>query len=221
MRMLAVLGMALASLLGGCAAHGETAYGGNPRAVRAERSSHDGNPRAVRAERSSHDGRFSWGAALRVPEPVFVHEGTIPQARDPARDRAEKRVTRLSTEMPAILPMNGTVLLFDLSRQRFAAYEDGVIAQRGDVVVWGPISSGMRGHRTPTGTFRVEWKTREHISTKYPARRWPQESGGAVMPHAVFFTKSGEAIHAGDITRPFASHGCIRVSVKMEAFLWR
>ena len=34
----------------------QSSHEGNPRAVRAEQSSHEGNPRAVRAEQSSHEG---------------------------------------------------------------------------------------------------------------------------------------------------------------------
>jgi hypothetical protein len=149
---------------------------------------------------TAYTGRFSWGAQLAPPV-------------SSSRERADEWVGRLGIEMPAMIPLGGTVLLFDLEHQRFAAYENGVIAERRGFTVWGPISSGMRTpkYRTPAGKFRIAWKSKLHWSEKYEAE----------MPHAAFFGPQGEAIHAGVITRPFASHGCIRVSPVMAAFLWR
>ncbi len=67
------------------------------------------------------------------------------------------------------------------------------------------ISSGRRGYRTPTGTYRPQWMTKMHYSKKYD---------NAPMPHSVFY-HGGYAIHAtyatGRLGAP-ASHGCIRLS---------
>ena len=67
-------------------------------------------------------------------------------------------------------------------------------------VVRGPvrISHGRAGFRTPPGTFRVSFKSRDHVSSIYDAE----------MPYAVFFN-GGIAFHQGDVRS--RSHGCIRL----------
>ena len=70
----------------------------------------------------------------------------------------------------------------------------------GGEVVTGPvrISHGRAGFRTPPGTFRVSFKSRDHVSSIYDAE----------MPYAVFFN-GGIAFHQGDVRS--RSHGCIRL----------
>ena len=64
------------------------------------------------------------------------------------------------------------------------------------------ISSGRRGHGTPTGTFPILEKSRFHRSNIY---------SNAPMPFMQRLTWGGIALHAGyDPGRP-ASHGCIRL----------
>lgn len=69
-----------------------------------------------------------------------------------------------------------------------------------------PVSTGTTdGHRTPSGTFSALWLDEKHASSKYE---------NAPMPHSVFFTKLGHAIHGsndvGHLGQP-ASHGCVRL----------
>ena len=66
------------------------------------------------------------------------------------------------------------------------------------------VSSGKRGHRTPTGTYRPGRMYREYYSRKYD---------NSPMPHSIFF-RGGYAIHGTGYTRSLgrpASHGCIRL----------
>lgn len=72
----------------------------------------------------------------------------------------------------------------------------------GGQVTYGPtpITSGMPGHRTPPGLFRVQWKDRNHHSSLFH---------NAPMPYSVFFTDTGIAFHEGSLSR--ASHGCIHL----------
>ncbi|MGH1352896.1 MAG: L,D-transpeptidase [Methyloligellaceae bacterium] len=66
------------------------------------------------------------------------------------------------------------------------------------------VSSGGRGHRTPTGKYRPtrlheEWYSRTYYNTP--------------MPHSIFF-HHGYAIHATTYVRSLgrpASHGCVRL----------
>jgi len=66
------------------------------------------------------------------------------------------------------------------------------------------ISSGKRGYRTPTGTYRPGRMYREYYSRKYNM---------SPMPHSIFF-RGGYAIHGTGYTRQLgspASHGCVRL----------
>ena len=68
------------------------------------------------------------------------------------------------------------------------------------------VSTGKSGHTTPSGNFSAFRMEAEHFS---------KEWDNAPMPHSVFFTKQGHAIHGSyDIKRlglP-ASHGCVRLA---------
>ncbi|HKR51643.1 MAG TPA: L,D-transpeptidase [Pseudonocardiaceae bacterium] len=73
---------------------------------------------------------------------------------------------------------------------------------KGGQVTYGPtpITSGKPGYRTPSGTFTVLWKDRNHRSRAF---------GNAPMPYSVFFTHSGIAFHQGSLKVP--SHGCVHL----------
>ena len=69
-----------------------------------------------------------------------------------------------------------------------------------------PVSTGIPSHETPNGSFRTFRMEEDHYS---------KEFDDAPMPHAIFFTKIGHAIHGTDsegrLGSP-ASHGCVRLS---------
>jgi lipoprotein-anchoring transpeptidase ErfK/SrfK len=78
--------------------------------------------------------------------------------------------------------------------------------------VW-PISSGMQGYATQTGTFQPQWTARMWYS-----RQWDM----APMPNSVFFNR-GTAFHATTATGMLgrrASHGCIRLHPANAAKLY-
>jgi lipoprotein-anchoring transpeptidase ErfK/SrfK len=64
------------------------------------------------------------------------------------------------------------------------------------------VSSGMPGHETPTGTFNILEKAKEHRSNLYE---------DAPMPYMQRLTWDGVALHAGKVGAEPASHGCIRL----------
>jgi L,D-transpeptidase catalytic domain len=77
-----------------------------------------------------------------------------------------------------------------------------------------PVSTGMRGHRTPSGSFRAFRMEEEHFS-----KEWDD----APMPNSIFFTPAGHAIHGSLATRRLgtpASHGCVRLSPEHAATLF-
>ena len=69
-----------------------------------------------------------------------------------------------------------------------------------------PVSTGIPSRETPTGSFRTFRMEEDHYS---------KEFDDAPMPHAIFFTKVGHAIHGTDSVNRLgmpASHGCVRLS---------
>ena len=93
-------------------------------------------------------------------------------------------------------------------------------AQRMDVAVDGqtrytwPVSTGTAGHDTPNGSYKPFRMEATHFS-----REWDN----APMPHAIFFTQVGHAIHGTNHTRRLgrpASHGCVRLSQRNAATLF-
>jgi L,D-transpeptidase catalytic domain len=77
-----------------------------------------------------------------------------------------------------------------------------------------PVSTGNPSHETPNGTFRAFRMEADHFS---------KEFDDAPMPHSIFFTKVGHAIHGTDSERWLGtpvSHGCVRLSKANAATLY-
>jgi len=91
------------------------------------------------------------------------------------------------------------VATIDLSAQRMYVSVGGKAAY-----TWA-VSTGRRGYRTPTGSYRPTRMHREYYSRKY---------NGSPMPHSIFF-RGGYAIHGTYYTKHLgrpASHGCVRLA---------
>ena len=77
-----------------------------------------------------------------------------------------------------------------------------------------PVSTGIPSRETPSGSFRAFRMEESHFS---------KEFDDAPMPHSIFFTKIGHAIHGteseGRLGAP-ASHGCVRLSRANAATLY-
>ncbi len=87
------------------------------------------------------------------------------------------------------------------------------IDEEGVVIRQTKISSGAARYRTPSGTFKVYYKKRYHMSTKYP-----DDYGVNNMNHSLFF-KGGFAIHSGNPRQQ--SHGCIHVHPKDSGYIFK
>ncbi|WP_458760073.1 L,D-transpeptidase [Afipia sp. TerB] len=77
-----------------------------------------------------------------------------------------------------------------------------------------PVSSGNPSHETPNGKFRTFRMEEDHYS---------KEFDDAPMPHSIFFTKLGHAIHGTDSVKSLGmpvSHGCVRLSRANATTLW-
>ncbi len=88
----------------------------------------------------------------------------------------------------------------DKDAQMMAVAVDGA-----ELYQW-PVSTGIPSHETPNGSFRTFRMEEDHYSKQFD---------DAPMPHAIFFTKFGHAIHGTDSVDRLgspASHGCVRLS---------
>lgn len=119
-----------------------------------------------------------YGQPLPVPLPV----------------QAAPRVTM----PPAVTDVlrSGVLIVISKSDQRMHVFKDGVL--------WAtsPVSTGKRGHGTPSGVFPILQKKAFHRSNIY---------SNAPMPFMQRLTWRGIAIHAGRLPGYPASHGCIRL----------
>jgi lipoprotein-anchoring transpeptidase ErfK/SrfK len=113
-------------------------------------------------------------------------------------DKAEKHVS----EAPPKEPLQ---IVVSIAEQRVSLYGDGALVARS------AVSTGMRGHPTPTGIFSVIQKHKWHHSNIY---------SGAPMPYMQRITWSGVALHAGVLPGYPASHGCIRLRNEFAVRLW-
>jgi hypothetical protein len=96
----------------------------------------------------------------------------------------------------------------DKDAQELTVVQDGVEKYR-----W-PVSSGLPSYETPNGSFQTFRMEEDHYSKEFDE---------APMPHAIFFTKRGHAIHGTDSVSRLgspASHGCVRLSRENAATLY-
>ncbi len=91
------------------------------------------------------------------------------------------------------------VITVDKSTQQVTVQVDGATRYQ-----W-KVSTGRIGHDTPNGTFHALYLDADHHSKKYD---------DAPMPHSIFFTDLGHALHGTFSERQLgtpASHGCVRL----------
>ncbi|MEA3388185.1 L,D-transpeptidase family protein [Sphingobium sp. CCH11-B1] len=94
-------------------------------------------------------------------------------------------------------PFDGPIyLIISIEKQRVHVYD-------GDRLIGiARVSTGTKGHRTPTGEFPILQKRQWHRSNLY---------SNAPMPFMQRLTWDGIALHAGHDPGYPASHGCIRL----------
>jgi lipoprotein-anchoring transpeptidase ErfK/SrfK len=105
-------------------------------------------------------------------------------------------------------PKSTILVNIDKSIQEMTVFVDGV-----EQYTW-PVSTGMRGYSTPSGSY-----TASSMNEIWYSKQWDN----APMPHAIFFTKKGHAIHGTLETKKLgkpASHGCVRISPENAAALY-
>ncbi len=106
---------------------------------------------------------------------------------------------------PQIAPAKPVTVIISLNTQRAYAYRNGV------PIGVATISSGKKGHRTPTGVFTVLLKAVDHKSYLY---------SDALMPLVQRLTWGGIAMHAGNLPGYLASNGCVRLPLAFAELLF-
>ncbi len=87
-----------------------------------------------------------------------------------------------------------------------------IYVYNGDTLVaFSTLSSGKKGHTTPTGVFNILQKDADHRSNLY---------NNASMPYMLRLTWDGVALHAGHNPGYPASHGCIRLPLAFAKALY-
>jgi len=132
-----------------------------------------------------------------------------------AEDKQSK-VFPLSKTKFAVVGDDGKETVMDLAGQDFIVTSlrekgaDGIAyaVDRDGVVWWAAvISSGAKGHETPSGVFTIWRKERFYMSKAHP-----EASGINNMDFSLWFTHRGHAVHMGNDNA--MSHGCIHVGKK-------
>ena len=96
-------------------------------------------------------------------------------------------------------------IVTSISAQRIYVFRSGRL------IAVSTVSTGRPGNKTPTGTFPILQKKREHYSNLY---------NNAPMPNMQRLTWDGVALHAGVIPGRPASHGCVRLPTEFSRLLF-
>lgn len=103
----------------------------------------------------------------------------------------------------ALLESVKKILLVDQRIQAFAAYESG------NLVYWGPTSTGKKSTPTPNGLFHTNWKSKKTISTDNP--EW------ILKWYFNLENFRGVSLHQYELPGYPASHACVRL-LEEDAF---
>lgn len=106
---------------------------------------------------------------------------------------------------PVVSPTGPVVVLVSVPQQTMHVYRNGILVGRSSV------STGTKGHATPSGVFTILEKKQTHRSKKY---------NNAPMPNMQRLTWSGIAMHSGQLPGYPASHGCIRMPYDFSQLLF-
>ncbi len=138
------------------------------------------------------------------------------------------------TDFPGFGPRSGTgpaSIVIDLTTQKAYLYRGRTL------VLESAASTGREGYATPTGKFHVIEKDLDHRSTLYgeyvqngrviipgvDVRKQPRPSGttfeGAPMPYFLRIV-GAVGMHAGQVPRYPASHGCIRLPNRKARYFY-
>ena len=107
--------------------------------------------------------------------------------------------------LPEIAPSGPLVIVVSIPEQQASVYRNGVR------IALSTVSTGKKGHETPTGVFTILQKHKDHKSDLY---------NSAPMPYMQRLTWDGVALHAGALPGYPASHGCVRLPLEFARRLF-
>ena len=106
---------------------------------------------------------------------------------------------------PELSPKGPVAVLVSLPEQMAHVYRNGL------KIGVTTVSTGRKGHRTPTGVFVILQKDRDHHSSIYH---------NASMPNTERLTWGGICLHAGGLPGYPSSHGCVHLPLEFSAKLF-
>ena len=104
--------------------------------------------------------------------------------------------------------MSKILILIDKATQQMKVFVDNL-----ERYTWN-VSTGLRAYDTPSGSY-----TARSMNEIWYSKQWDD----APMPHAIFFTRKGHAIHGTAETIRLgspASHGCVRLAPENASTLF-
>ena len=125
------------------------------------------------------------------------------------------RLTALLTAATVTVLTLGQAAYAELLIQVDKSAQRMTVTFNGEQLYDWPVTTGGSGYDTPSGTFKPFRMEIDHYSDEYD---------NAPMPYSIFFTQTGNAIHGTYEQRNLGravSHGCVRLSVKNAATLWK
>ena len=138
---------------------------------------------------------------------------TSPSDKPPSATDSHESDTTSSTDRDTLIDRNAVAeidenyepekhILISLADQMMWIFEDDEIIQRF------PVSTGVQGHRTPTGSFRVWNKAHRAYSNRYEVwmLKWM-----AITPDGMFGMHALQGTSYLRRIGSVASHGCIRL----------
>jgi lipoprotein-anchoring transpeptidase ErfK/SrfK len=106
-------------------------------------------------------------------------------------------------EAVATLPK---IIIVDQPMQVFAAFEFG------QLVRWGPVSTGRKETPTPAGEYALTWKSKSRVSTDND--QW------LLKWYFNFINSRGISFHEFDLPGAAASHACVRMLTRDAEWLY-
>jgi lipoprotein-anchoring transpeptidase ErfK/SrfK len=169
-------------------------------------------------------GQFLLGPKRGTPKPA-APKSTAPKPMRKASELISRQEpVKINTSLLKQISPNSVRIVISLPKQRT------YLMLGEEIVIDSPISSGKRGHSSPSGHFSVLEKDPDHrsniygdfvdssgrivragISSKIDSAPSGTHYVGAPMKWFMRLTEGGVGMHAGILPGYPASHGCIRM----------
>lgn len=138
-------------------------------------------------------------AAACLVLPSAAGAATPSAKSDPKKEPAKKKAEARKAVKKKVAAKRRLIISINKVSQKMTVELDGRSKYK-----W-PVSTGAAGYETPSGTYSPFRLEKEHFS-----KEWDD----APMPHSIFFTGQGHAVHGSYHVKSLgrrASHGCVRL----------